>query len=164
MTETTGRLGLPLLQAAQAQKEVTHNEALQRLDQWSHPRIESRTALLPPAEPMGGQAWIVPAGAGGAWAGRDGQIAEWDGEWLYLTPASGLLAWVADENCLLIQGESGWISGLPAKALNVDGRIFLAGAPAAVADPAGGTTVDTEARAALTALLDNLRALGLVTN
>ena len=45
MTDTTPRSGLPLLAAAQAQKHVTHNEALLQLDALSCAR--SSTAISP---------------------------------------------------------------------------------------------------------------------
>ena len=50
MTDTTN-LGLPLIDAAQAQKHVTHNEALRRLDELVHLSVAQRNALAPPASP-----------------------------------------------------------------------------------------------------------------
>ena len=41
MTDTK-RLGLPLMDAAQAQKHVTHNEALVRLDALTHLTVSAR--------------------------------------------------------------------------------------------------------------------------
>jgi|TARA_R100000501_G_scaffold4652_1_gene9982 hypothetical protein len=162
MTEITERLHLPLLQVAQAQKEVTHNEALLRLDRWSHPRVASRTVAVPPAEAETGRAWIVPDDADGGWAGRAGQIAEWDGRWKYMTPAPGLLIWLEDENALVLYDGTGWGGGLPVAGLSIGRRTMLSNAPETVTSPIGGAVIDIEARAAIDALLANFQTLGLV--
>jgi hypothetical protein len=69
------RIGLPYLDAAQAQKHVTMNEALARLDIVSAARVETMTLMSPPATPVEGEAHLVPLGAGGAWTGQDGRMA-----------------------------------------------------------------------------------------
>ncbi|MEH0071955.1 DUF2793 domain-containing protein [Pannonibacter sp. Pt2-lr] len=64
----TARLGLPLIAAAQAQKHVTHNEALARLDTLAHLRlIEERQ--VPPATAGEGDTFLVASGAWGALPG-----------------------------------------------------------------------------------------------
>lgn len=83
-------LSLPLIQPAQAQKHVTHNEALRLLDVLVQPAVESRSLAAPPAFPAEGARWIVPAGATGPWAGQDGTIALYDqGDWVFLAPLPG---------------------------------------------------------------------------
>ena len=67
---TTPNLGLPFILHGQAQKEVTHNEALIRLDALVHGSVRSRTLTTPPGSPANGERWIVPSGATGAWAGQ----------------------------------------------------------------------------------------------
>ena len=47
----TPRLGLPLLAAGQAQKHVTHNDALMRLDALAHLAVASRAQTVPPGSP-----------------------------------------------------------------------------------------------------------------
>ncbi len=59
------------------QKEVTHNEALIRLDAFVHGSVRSRTLAAPPGSPANGERWIVPSGATGAWVGQAGRIAYW---------------------------------------------------------------------------------------
>ena len=71
MAETTDRYALPLLQVAQAQKEVTHNEAVVGIDTLLHLAVEGVLGAPPPT-PLPGQAWIIAAAASGAWAGQDG--------------------------------------------------------------------------------------------
>jgi hypothetical protein len=91
-------LSLPLIQPAQAQKHVTHNEALRLLDVLVQPAVASRSTATPPADPAPGTRYIVPAGALAAWAGQDGTIALAEGGgWAHLAPLPGWQAWVADE-------------------------------------------------------------------
>jgi len=95
MADTTIRHGLPLLQAGQAQKEVTHNEALALLDLLAHPAVETHTLATPPAAPQPGQMWIVGTAATEAWAGQDGALALWTGGgWRFAPAREGMLAWV----------------------------------------------------------------------
>ena len=90
MTDTPN-LGLPLLAAAQAQKHVTHNEALLAIDALLHCAVLDRDVAAPPASPPVGARYIVAAGATGLWAGKSAMIAAWQGEaWLYLAPRIGV--------------------------------------------------------------------------
>src|SRR3546814_15636425 len=73
----TPRFSLPLLAVAQAQKEVTHNEALTLLDALVHAAIEAGPLATPPANPAIGQCWIVDAAATGVWSGSENAIAIW---------------------------------------------------------------------------------------
>jgi hypothetical protein len=66
----TERLGLPLLAAGQAQKELTHNEALSLLDVAVGRAAESAGLVTPPALPEPGQCWIVASGGTGHWEDR----------------------------------------------------------------------------------------------
>jgi hypothetical protein len=94
----TPRLSLPLLAAGQAQKHVTHNDALVRLDALIHLVVDSRTQAAPPLSPTELSAYIVPTDGTGVFAGRADQVALFeDGGWTFLTPRIGWQAWVADE-------------------------------------------------------------------
>lgn len=141
---TSPRLALPYLVAGQAQKEVFVNESLTRLDALLHPVI-SGSASIPPTDPVAGECWIVEGAATGAWTGKAACLATWDGaEWCFASPVSGMKAW--DEATATYRTyNAGW-------------QI----APS-VAGPAGGSTVDSEARAALAVLLDALRQNGLIS-
>lgn len=111
----TAHLRLPLVQAAQAQKHVTVNEALLRLDALSHLRIQSRTLATPPLSPPAGALYAVPAAASGAWSGRDGQLALWiNGGWAYATPAAGWSGWVIEEGASALFDGSAWVTGAAA--------------------------------------------------
>lgn len=98
MTDTA-QLGLPLLQPAQAQKHVTVNEALARLDALTAMVLVSRSQTAPPSEAAEGEVWAVPADAAGAWSGRDGTLAiRANGGWAFLPPRRGWRVWIADES------------------------------------------------------------------
>lgn len=61
--ERSANLDLPFIMPSQAQKHVTHNEALLVLDALLHCAVEDRTRGEPPAAPAEGQRHIVAAGA-----------------------------------------------------------------------------------------------------
>lgn len=96
--DMTPSLALPLLAAAQAQKHVTHNEALMRLDALVQLACLDRDRASPPASPTDGDRHIVAAAPTGAWAGWANRIARFeDGGWTGLVPAPGTLAYVVAE-------------------------------------------------------------------
>jgi Protein of unknown function (DUF2793) len=159
----TPRFALPLLEAGQAQKEVTHNEALLALDRLLHVRVETRGAGAPPTGVAPGVAYLVPTGATGAWAGRDQSIASHDGfGWNFTAPVPGMIVYVADEAAFLTY-DGLWSDGAwPAAGLRVGGRTLLAASPATIAEPAGGTVIDAECRNVINSLIAALRAQGVI--
>ena len=74
MADTSARLKLPYLQPAQAQKHVTHNEAILLLDALVQTGIAAFDADTPPASPEEGAAYDVGGSASGAWAGHAGEV------------------------------------------------------------------------------------------
>lgn len=93
MSDISARLSLPYLAPAQAQKHVTHNEALTRLDLLVQLAVAGFNADTPPATPVAGEVWATGAAPSGAWAGQVGQLASWDGNaWIFAAPVEG---WVA---------------------------------------------------------------------
>ena len=124
MTDTA-RLSLPFIMAGQALKHITHNDALNRLDALVQPVVESRALATPPVSPLPGEAWIVPAGATGAWAGHTHELAAWqDGAWSFLDPAEGWQVFDRASDALLIFSGSAWVAvaatgaGLPQLGVN----------------------------------------------
>ncbi|HVP86048.1 MAG TPA: DUF2793 domain-containing protein [Rhizomicrobium sp.] len=109
MTTETPRAGLPFLAAAQAQKHVTHNDALTELDALIAARFLDRDLTSPPSSPADGDAYLVKAAATDAWAGQDGRIAYClDGGWRFYAPFAGLIALVIDENKFIAFDGSAW--------------------------------------------------------
>lgn len=90
MSQQSPRLNLPLIAEAQAQKHITHNEALAQLDLLVQLTVQTFEAVSPPAAPIEGEIYGVGAGATGDWAGADGQLAGYvNGGWTFLTPLEG---------------------------------------------------------------------------
>ncbi|MBJ6372766.1 DUF2793 domain-containing protein [Sedimentitalea arenosa] len=120
MSDTTTHLLLPYLLAAQAQKHVTHNEALRLLDGLVQLSVLDRDLTVPPGTPADGNRYIVAAGATGDWTGWDLNVALWtDGAWLRLPPRAGWRAWVEDEGLLIVYDGAGWIGTTPAELQNM---------------------------------------------
>ncbi|MBV9043944.1 MAG: DUF2793 domain-containing protein [Alphaproteobacteria bacterium] len=106
----TPRTALPLLAAAQAQKHVTHNEALLKLDALLFARLLDRDLTAPPSSPADGDTYLVKATATGAWTGQNGKLAyAVDGAWRFYAPFTGLAAYVVDETRLLVFDGTNWI-------------------------------------------------------
>lgn len=108
MSDTSPVLGLPYIQPSQAQKHVTHNEALRVLDAVVQLSVLARDVSLPPAGAVEGDRYLVASSGHGAWAGRGDAIAVFDGvTWTYLTPKAGWQAYViADAGIVVFDGLS----------------------------------------------------------
>lgn len=140
---TSPRFGLPLLFAGQAQKEVFVNEAHALADMLLHCAIEGESAA-PPASPAEGEAWLVAASPTGSWAGHAGKLAGWQGgNWLFASPRDGMR--VLD----LSTGQDRRYSG---------GEWLGPDTPAL---PSGGAVIDSEARAAIAAIVAALQQAGI---
>lgn len=120
----TPLLGLPLIAAAQAQKHVTHNEALLALDAVINLSVISRTLGSPPVV-ADGDRYCVAAPAQGAWAGQQGRIAlAQGGGFTFFTPRKGWRMWVEAEGKLVVFDGAQWrdvggVAGAPADLSNV---------------------------------------------
>ena len=109
MSDATTHLLLPYILAAQAQKHVSHNEALRILDGLVQLSVLDRDLTAPPASPADGDRHIVASEATGVWTGWEDSIAYWvDGAWMRLDPRPGWRAWVEDEGALVIWTGTSW--------------------------------------------------------
>lgn len=123
MTETP-ILELPLVQPSQAQKHVTVNEALVRLDGLAQLTLQSRSVTTPPAV-VEGACYAVPASATGDWTGEDGKIAIGsNGGWVTVTPKMGWRAFVVDESVDVLWSGSDWALATLAQTPNGGGALF----------------------------------------
>lgn len=142
-TSTSPRFALPMLFVGQSQKEYTVNEAVARADMLLHCAIDGQAAA-PPLSPKDGACWLIATGPTGEWAGHAGELAcRVAGSWLFVAPRDGM------------------------RVLNrVNGQqMFYRGgwqAPATPAAPSGGTVIDTQARAAINAVVAALKASGIL--
>ena len=112
MTDTS-RLNLPLLAPSQAQKHVTVNEALSRLDALVQLALASVTQTTPPLSPMEGDAYGVPVGAVNDWAGQEGQIAVFvNAGWAFVPATQGMRAYVVDQGFYASFNGTDWVEGM----------------------------------------------------
>ncbi len=134
----TTHFQLPLLYPGQAQKEFFVNEAFALIDAVLNRSVKG-IAVAPPASPPAGEAWLAGAGAQGEWAGFDDHICIFFGEaWHFVAPRPGLSAFNESTGARIFFSDA-WLE---------------ASEPSA---PTGGATVDTEARAAIAALVEALQ-------
>lgn len=164
--ENTERLSLPMLIAGQAQKELFHNEALQTLDIVVAAAVEEPARDDPPVSPNAGACYLVGENPTGAWLDYAGHLASFStAGWRFVTPVPGLAVLVKTTEMLAIYGSAGWDVGtVRAARLLVDGKQVVGSQMAAIADPAGGSTVDVEARTILAVILSTLRHHGLIAS
>ncbi|MCA3565555.1 MAG: DUF2793 domain-containing protein [Methylocystis sp.] len=103
------RLSLPYLAAGQAQKHVTHNDALALLDALVQMSVLERGRNAPPASPAAGSGYIIGSAPTGTFAGRADQLAFRDGEaWTFVPPREGLVPWVAGEAQAVVYAGTAW--------------------------------------------------------
>ncbi|WP_265500847.1 DUF2793 domain-containing protein [Paracoccus beibuensis] len=158
MSSETTRLQMPLLQPAQAQKHTTVNEALMRLDGMVNLVLESISTAAPPSTVLDGQCWGIPAAAQGLWAGQAGRIALGsNGGWIFLPPARGMRAFVADRGLEAIHDGTSWSVGAISMGASgsglvtglMEGEVVLASGSSAVTDvviPGGAMVIGATAR------------------
>ena len=102
-------LSLPILQPSQAQKHVTHNQALSVLDALVQLTVISGTEATPPAAPEDGMRFVVPTGGQLEWAGQEGKIASREnGAWVFYSPQTGWRAYFADTQVLRVFDGTAW--------------------------------------------------------
>ena len=103
---TTPNLSLPELVANQSQPHISLNAALRMLDAIVQASIISQTAT-PPGSPAAGDRYLVGAGATGAWAGKDDQIAVYIGPaWSFFAPQEGWLLYLRSDSQWYVYGQN----------------------------------------------------------
>ncbi len=109
MSDLSARLNMPYLQPAQAQKHVTHNTALTRLDYLVQLVLQDTQAETPPDTPQIGATYGLGTAPTGEWAGQGGMIAAYEaGAWMFITPDLGWRAWDLAQDGLVLWDGSGW--------------------------------------------------------
>lgn len=115
----TPRFSLPLVQAAQAQKHVTVNEALARVDGLVQLVLKSVSSGTPPLTPQEGEAYGVGSSAVNAWAGQEGMIALYvNGGWAFVPASIGMRAYIEDQAGWAGFNGSAWVIGLQTASAN----------------------------------------------
>ncbi len=165
MSEATARLSLPLMAAGQSQKEVTHNEALLRIDLLVQTTVMSGPQSTPPASPLEGQGWIVGKSPTGIWAGKADYLVQWTRNgWLFVPPFEGLSVWAVTGGRGWRFGAGRWSDAVEASSVRVAGKQVIGPQQPPIVLPQGGANPDPEARAAISMVINSLRAHGLISN
>lgn len=111
MSDTTARLGLPIMAPAQAQKHVTHNEALLLLDGATQLVLDGIGTVTPPGSPVSGETHFVGASPTGIWSMQAGAIAQWQqDQWIFQAPREGWRAWDVAGDQLVTYKSGNWVS------------------------------------------------------
>ena len=160
----TPQLGLPFLSAGQAQKEITHNEALQMLDFVAAGAVEEPPRNDPPELPTVGSCYIVGAAPTGAWIGKAQMVAGYSsGGWRFIAPIEGMSLFVKGSGIPADYVGGSWqLGSVRGSVLVIDGQQVVGARAAAIESPAGGAMADSEARTAIDQILDVLRGHGLI--
>jgi hypothetical protein len=168
MSNTTN-LMLPYLAVGQAQKHVTVNETLRRLDAIVQLSVVSATTGAQPASPDDGAVYIVPAGKSGAdWSAFANECLGYyrDGSWEQVSPREGWIAYARDTDQVLVYTGAGWADISAAMRLSAADRLLgrsSAGAGAAeeiACTAAGRALIDDADAPAQCATLGTWRILG----
>ncbi|MEQ8656639.1 MAG: DUF2793 domain-containing protein [Hyphomicrobiales bacterium] len=107
--DTSARFSLPLIIASQAQKHLTHNEALAQLETLVQPVVQDIAALAPPSEPSEADCLVIGTGAGDVFAGKDNAIAAWIAEaWHFHVPEAGWMVVRASDGVAFVFDGTAW--------------------------------------------------------
>lgn len=122
--------------------------------------VKSKALTTPPSTPSNGDRFLVSAGAAGAWTGRDGAIARYNGTaWEYFTPREGWLTHVDDEDAFYKHTGAGWELHLG----KASGGWASATGTASRAAFDTSTVTLTELAQRVKALIDDLKQQGRLT-
>lgn len=158
------RMQLPFLSAGQAQKEITHNEALVVIDAMLHACTGSAPSNNPPASPEPGSCYICGASPTGAWIGHGSSVAIWTaGGWRFVDAFEGLqIMDRASGRMWRYEGGQWFLGVLKGAEVQLNGIKVVGSQQPAIAAASGGTTIDSQARATLALVLAALRTHGLI--
>lgn len=112
----TPHFQLDYLMPEQAQKHVTLNDGLRRLDGLLHLTVQARGLNEPPSDAKNGARFLLGDEPTGAWAAQAGQLALLeDAGWHFFAPRVGWRCWDEAAQELLIYDGANW------RALNAGG-------------------------------------------
>lgn len=110
MSDTSPNLTLPYIKPSQAQKHVTHNEAILRLDALVQLSVLAIDQIAPPPVPETGIRYIIPENATGAWAGQHAKLAVFqENYWEFYAPKTGWITWVETPREQWVYDGSNWV-------------------------------------------------------
>ena len=142
LPSVTKNFSLPFLFSGQAQKEFKINQSLAIIDTVLQQGV-SGSLSTPPVSPDEGDCYRILSPADGAWIGQEEKLAVRVGDaWHFVEPFIGFTIFDRGTSSML-HFNNGWQS---------------ASEPSM---PSGGDTVDTQARAAISDLIQALRKMGI---
>ena len=111
-----------------------------------------------------GDCHLVDEPASGAWSGQVGALACFTaGGWRFVAPIEGMRVLDRASGVTIVRRGGVWESGIARMSeVQVDGDTVLRQRQAPVPNPNGGGAIDAECRAAVIAILDRMRAHGLI--
>ena len=152
---TTNHLQISLVEQSQAQKEITINQAIIRLDTMLNTGAKSRYISTPPTSPANGDLYIVGNSPTADWAGQAGKLAYFDEIWRFITPNEGIKLWVNDEDLTAIYDGTNWL---------LDGVVTQSGSSYTLANSDNKSRMRLTSSTAITITLpNNLQTGFLVT-
>lgn len=162
--EQTARLSLPFIVPGQAQKELSHNEALQLLDAVVQAVVEEAPRNDPPANPAPGQTFIVGSAPTDDWTGRRSSLAIFtESGWRFVEAFESMQAQMKGSGLTARYRNGEWRVGEETVAvILVEGQAVLRKRFGPILDPSGGSMVDQQARATLAGVLAAMRHHGLI--
>lgn len=90
----TPKMSLPKLAASQSEAQVTHNDALNKIDGLIHCKVVDALVNTPPASPAEADAYVTGAGPTGLWSGKANNIAMFYGNgWLFTPVQNGMIVY-----------------------------------------------------------------------
>jgi len=106
----TPRLKLPYILPSQAQKEVTHNKALEILDVLLHPSVIKVGKNIPPTEPKLGDCYAIGSNPQGVWKNHPKTLAHYTNGWNFIEIFVGLTVWSQSTKDLSVYDGQQWLS------------------------------------------------------
>ncbi len=105
---TTPNLALTYIASSQAQKEVTHNDALNDLDFMAQATAIDHTISTPPTSPNTGDTYIIGPSPTGAWTGFANAVTGYYAGASIKPPLTGWTTWTKNDNRLLYYNGTAW--------------------------------------------------------
>jgi hypothetical protein len=108
--ENSAKLNLPYIMPSQAQKHVTHNEAIRTLDALVHLHLLDLGRNDPPDSPAEGQCHGIGEAPTGTFAAHAGKVAAFqEGAWTFHQPKAGWRAWNGANGSLVVFDGADWV-------------------------------------------------------
>lgn len=105
---TSNHLSVTHVEQNQSQKEVTINEAINKIDSVLNTGAIDRALNTPPVSPIAGDLYIIGDTPSGDWADKENQIGYYDAGWKFIVPNEGMTLWVNDEDRHYIWNGTTW--------------------------------------------------------